>query len=341
MRTPSPNRTTRTLNSQLTLERSLWYVWWQEQNWFQRLIPVVFYFIYLGIIGKFSTLQSDHFMIAGAALSLWYLGPRLRPLFKFLLPLLLVAIIYDSMRIYGDYIRGPIHVAEPYQFDKSFFGITTPEGILTPNEWWQKHTHWLLDFYTGFFYLLFITIYVLLSMYFCFWLPIKGTQKRPAEWIRAQAYRPMWAFFWVNMIGYSTYFWFAAAPPWYVSLYGLGPANMSVHPSAAGCVRFDQLLGTHFFDAWYGRSNDVFGAIPSLHVAYPFQAVYYSFRYGAMRGFAVFFYLSMCFSAVYLNHHYILDIIWGTAYAITVCLVLDRLGKSKVNCLVSNFAISA
>ena len=151
MRTPSPNRTTRTLNSQLTLERSLWYVWWQEQNWFQRLIPVVFYFIYLGIIGKFSTLQSDHFMIAGAALSLWYLGPRLRPLFKFLLPLLLVAIIYDSMRIYGDYIRGPIHVAEPYQFDKSFFGITTPEGILTPNEWWQKHTHWLLDFYTGFF----------------------------------------------------------------------------------------------------------------------------------------------------------------------------------------------
>ena len=35
------------------------------------------------------------------------------------------------MRFYADYIRGPIHVAEPYNFDKFFFGIQTANGVLT------------------------------------------------------------------------------------------------------------------------------------------------------------------------------------------------------------------
>ena len=118
----------------------------------------------------------------------------------------------------------------------------------------------------------------------------------------------MWAFFFVNILGYSTYYWYAAAPPWYVASYGLGPADLSVQASAAGCLRFDELLGTHFFTGMYGRAADVFGAVPSLHVAYPLQSVYYAFRYGSLRIFSILFYLSMCFSAVYLNHHYIIDI---------------------------------
>jgi membrane-associated phospholipid phosphatase len=64
-------------------------------------------------------------------------------------------------------------------------------------------------------------------------------------------------------------------------------------------------------------------------VAYPLQAVFYAFRYGALRGFTLLFYLVMCFSAVYLNHHYILDILWGSVYALLVCLALEWLGKRK------------
>jgi membrane-associated phospholipid phosphatase len=240
-----------------------------------------------------------------------------------LLPLVLVAVVYDSQRIYSDLIRGPIHVQEPYLFDLQFFGIEHAGKILTPNEWWQLHTHPALDFVTGFFYLTFISIYVLISLYLCLYLPRVGTEKRTKEWIKDRADRPMWAFFWVNVIGYSTYYWYAAAPPWYVAEHGLGPADLSVHASAAGAIRFDQLLGTHFFTEMYGRSADVFGAIPSLHVAYPLQSVFYAFQYGRLKTFAVFFYLIMCFSAVYLNHHYILDLIWGSAYALLVCFGLD------------------
>jgi membrane-associated phospholipid phosphatase len=133
-----------------------------------------------------------------------------------------------------------------------------------------------------------------------------------------------WAFFWLNVIGYSTYYWYAAAPPWYVALYGLGPARLDVSANSAGCARFDQLLGTHFFSEMYGRAADVFGAIPSLHVAYPLLAVYFAFQVGSARLFCILFYLIMCFSAVYLNHHYILDILWGSAYAVLTGVIINR-----------------
>ena len=307
-----------------------WSEWWRSQSLLHKVAPLAIGIAYIFFNFAFHILRKDHFQVVSVALALWYSGPKLRPLFRFLLPLLLVAVVYDSQRIYADYIRGPIHVQEPYQFDKYFFGINTPDGRLTPNEWWQKHTYPVLDLYTGFFYLTFISIYVLICMYFCFWLPRKGTSKRSKEWFKSQAYRPMWAFFFVNVLGYSTYYWFAAAPPWYVADHGLGPADLTVAASAAGALRFDALLGTHFFTGMYGRAADVFGAIPSLHVAYPLQSIYYAFRYGSARVVAIAFYLSMCFSAVYLNHHYILDILWGSTYAILVCVCLDFIAnKSK------------
>jgi membrane-associated phospholipid phosphatase len=241
-----------------------------------------------------------------------------------LLPLIATGIIYDSQRFYSDYIRGPIHIKEPYFFDKTFFGIHTDQGVLTPNEYWQQHLHWYLDLMTGFAYLVFIAVFVFTSAAFRFWYSRRGTSKTSAREILVRAPAMMWSFFWVNMIGYSTYYWFAAAPPWYVAKYGLGPARMDVGPSQAGCVRFDQLLGTHFFSDFYGRSADVFGACPSLHVSYPLIAAFFAFRFGALRVPTLLFYFLMCFSAVYLNHHYILDILWGSTYAIIIATVLDR-----------------
>ena len=140
-----------------------------------------------------------------------------------------------------------------------------------------------------------------------------------------------WSFLAVNLAGYLTYHLFPAAPPWYVALHGLGPAKMDVMANPAGCLRFDRLLGTTFFTGMYGRSADVFGAIPSLHVAYPFQAVLYSFWFSRARLFSVAFYLTMCFSAVYLNHHYLLDILSGTAYALIVTLVVDAQFRKKAD----------
>lgn len=297
--------------------------WWQELSGVRKLGPLVGILLYWWVLKALGGLRSDHFTVGITILVLSYTGRLGAVLLRFLWPVLLTGILYDSQRFYSDFIRGPVHVREPYFFDQRFFGIHTAKGILTPNEWCQLHTHAILDFFAGFAYLFFISIFVLTNAYIYFWLARKGTARRAAQWIRERSPALNWAFFWVNIVGYSTYYWFAAAPPWYVALYGLGPAQMDARPNPAGCLRFDQILGTHFFTGMYGRSADVFGAIPSLHVAYPLISVYFAFRFGTMRVFSVCFYLWMCFSAVYLNHHYVLDILWGSSYALAAAWAMD------------------
>jgi len=302
-----------------------WYRWWAPLNWKFRYLPLIGVLIFWMMNLGYGGFRQDHFNMGALILVLYYSGPKLRPFLKFIFPILLTGMIYDSMRIWGDWVRGRIRVEEPYLFDLRFFGIESNGKILTPNEWFQLHTHVILDFFTGLAYIIFVPVYAAHGAYIRFWLTRKGTPTLSAHEVELKTRRLMWCFFWVNMLGYSTYYWFPAAPPWYVSIYGLGPANMSAIPNAAGCVRFDQIFGTHIFDGWYGRSHDVFGAIPSLHVAYPLLSVLFAFEIGATRLFAVMFYALMCFSAVYLNHHYILDIIWGSVYAILVFILVRKL----------------
>jgi inositol phosphorylceramide synthase catalytic subunit len=310
-------------------EKRAWPTWWASLSTLRKYGPSVFVAVYWASLIALGGLRSDHILI-GVLISGLSLGGRTAAvLLRFLLPVFLTGIIYDSMRYYADAIRGEIQVAFPYEFDKRFFGIETAEGRLTPNEWWQKHTLPVLDFITGFFYLCFIGIYVGISAYHAFYLPKYA--KDPVVRRKAERFAPYvtWAFFIVNMLGYSTYYWFPAAPPWYVADFGLGPARMDTAASSAGAVRFDLLLGTHFFSEMYGRAADVFGAIPSLHVAYPLLSVFFAFAIGSLRSFSVGFYLIMCFSAVYLNHHYLLDILWGSAYALLVFLVIRRFAKKN------------
>lgn len=307
---------------------SSWKTWWKQKKSLERALPLVLvslWWLGLKIVGG---LQPDHYLIGIAVLALAYFGGTTESFLKLILPAILTVIIYDSMRYYSDFLRSSyIRVEEPYLFDRTFFGISTQEGVLTPNEWFQRNTYWLLDLVTGFFYIAFVAIFALIGIYFRYGLPrLRGlTQKKDSSWIQGRAHSLFWNFFWVNMLGYSTYYWFPAAPPWYVSLYGLGPANLSAKPYAAGCLRFDELLGTHLFTEMYSRSADVFGAIPSLHVAYPLITVLYAFELRSLRAFSVFFYLVMCFSAVYLNHHYILDLIWGSGYTLAVYVGMKKL----------------
>lgn len=307
-----------------------WISWWNNRTWKGKYLPLVFLIVYWAALGAVNGLRDDLIVTSLTPILLYYGGPALEAVFQFTLPLFLTAIIYDSQRYYADLIRGPIHVREPYEFDKFFFGINTAEGRLTPNEWFQLHTHGFLDFICGIAYIIFIPVYLGVAALFRFWFSRAGTYLRHPRSILLRSPQVMWAFFWVNMIGYSTYYWYAASPPWYVALYGFGPARLDVPANLAGCVRFDELLGLPIFANWYGRSADVHGAIPSLHIAYPLISVYYAFRFGALKKFTVFFYALMCFSAVYLNHHYVLDLIWGSVYAVVTAFSIDMIWNWKL-----------
>lgn len=285
-----------------------------------KTISVFGVLFYWTLLSHYHVLKIEHFVVGLLTVILFWGGEKLSKWRALLFPLLLTGMVYDSQRLYSDLLRGMIHVVEPYQFDRYFFGIRSANQILTPNEWWQLHLHQLLDFLCGFAYLIFIPEFFLVVFYFLFCLG-----ERESKLARQMS----WGFFWLNVLGYSTYYWYAAAPPWYVAEHGFGPADLTTSASLGGCIRFDQIIGLPIFKTWYGHSADVFGAIPSLHVAYPFLAFIYALKVKKLRIWSLSFYVWVSFSAVYLNHHYILDILWGTAYAVIIGVMPEILSRCR------------
>jgi len=266
---------------------------------------------YIALIALLGGLRSDHVFVGLLGLLDLY-NEKTRLFLREFLPFIATGAIYDSMRyFYWPAIAGRVHVAEPYLLERSWFGI----GGRTPNEWFLEH-HWpALDLACGFAYLVYVGEYLTVAVLF-FLL-------RRFEPVRTLA----WGFLVVNLLGFATYFIYPAAPPWYVAEYGFGPARLDVHSAPAAASRFDELLGTHFFDQIYGRGIDVYGAIPSLHVAYPLMAAWVLFRHRELRWAripAVLFFLLMCLSAVYLQHHYVIDVQLGIAYAIVALVLVAR-----------------
>ncbi len=278
---------------------------WLLPSWTmrRRFWPPALGLAYIAAVALLGGLRVDHVLV-GLVGFLDLYNERARRFLATMFPLVLTGVVFDSMRyFYWQGIAGRVHVVEPYRLERAWFGI----GGLTPNELFLEH-HWpALDLAAGFAYLTYVGEYLLLAMVLFF-------RDRLAE---ARVFA--WSFLVVNVMGFATYFVYPAAPPWYVTQYGLGAARLGIRPEAAAAHRFDALLGTHFFDSMYGRGVDVFGAIPSLHVAYPLIAVILAFRFPALswaRWPAVLFFQLMCVSAVYLQHHYVIDVVLGWAYAL-------------------------
>ena len=290
----------------------------------KKFIPLVLLAIFLLGHLALGGLRWEHMAASSVLAALYYGGARTRPLFRFALPVVLFLAIYDAQGYFAHLIRAEVRVQEPYLFDKKFFGINTDDGRLLPTQWLQLRVHPALDFVTGASYLVFIPAFVSAGLYFRFILSRNGTENFSPEFIETKASAMMWGMFWLNLLSSSTYYWYPAAPPWYVDLYGLGPAQLDISANAAGGLRFDELLGVNMFANFYAKSPNPFGAIPSTHVAYPMLATYFAFRLRSLRIFCLGFFLLMAFSAVYLNHHYILDLIWGAAYALIIGWLMDR-----------------
>lgn len=257
-------------------------------------------------------LRFRHVMMGLMIAALDSYNEKSRHFLSYFFPFMLTGIVYDSMRYYyWRGVEGHIHVAEPYNIEKMLFGINEGGKLLSPNEYFQIHTSKIADFFCGLAYLIFVGWYLTagFGMYFT----------RHYKVLRAFG----WCFFLVNVMGFCTYYIYPAAPPWYIIQYGLTePAKMFIGATPSAATRFDLLFGTHFFDTMYGNSVDVYGAIPSLHVAYPLLVAWASLVVKQLRPPTIGFYLLMCFSAVYLQHHYIIDIILGTLYALCALLIV-------------------
>lgn len=306
--------------------RLSWTQWWRDAGSARRWAPlagVIIYWILHVVLGGF---RPDHALLGAAVLAVGYAGPVAAPWFRLLLPVVIMAAVYDGQAYLREALHGAltIHVTQPAAWDRALFGIPTAAGRLTPPEWWQQHTHPFLDVFCGAIYLSFIPVFVGIAL----WLRRPG----PDSARRAHTAESMtWAFCLLGLISCLTYYLYPAAPPWYLADYGPGPAVLDAAPSAAGAARADALLGTTLFHQFYARSPNVFGAIPSLHVAIPLLAFLFSWRERRLRWGLGAYTAVMAFSAVYLNHHYIVDLLWGAAYALACAGFVTRWRRAAAN----------
>jgi len=244
---------------------------------------------------------------------------RLRRGLTVALPFALFAAVYGWLGLLGPHVvaRG-VHVVGPYQLDKELFGLGEGSWRLSLNELFARYHGRVLDFVTGVAY--FSYLYVVAG--FALFLALVD---RSAEGAR-RLHHFGWSFLALNLAGFITYVLFPAAPPWYVASHGLGPVDPAAMASPAGLLRFDHMLGISYFARFYAQSQDVFGSMPSLHCAYPMLTWLFVRELGrpGLARAALAFQLLTCFAAVYLQHHYVIDALAGSAYAALI-YGIDRL----------------
>jgi membrane-associated phospholipid phosphatase len=261
-------------------------------------------------------LRPEHVIFDALFVGLPWVGPRCLAFTQAAFPIWITAVVVDGQRYLP--LLGTVHTGDMYRLETSIF--PGPHGLAWA-EYLNAHPNKILDFFTGASYALFLYEFIGLLLFYFF--------------VQRERFAPLaWAFFAANTLGAIVYMFCPVAPPWYVIQHGLGPAELHPLSSAAGCARFDALLGIHYFAGFYSRNPNVYGAMPSLHVAYPLLFVIYSWERGwKWRVPGVAFNLLVIFSAVYLAHHYILDVVAGLATAVASAWFgnwVARLGARRV-----------
>jgi membrane-associated phospholipid phosphatase len=226
-------------------------------------------------------------------------------------------IIYDYMKAFPNYEYSAVHIADIYNFEKHLFGIHSQGKLLTPNEYWRFNGTTFLDILTGIFYLCWIPVPMGFAVYLFF------TRKR-------QFLLFLLTFVLVNFIGFIVYYTFPAAPPWYVQYHGFTFHQLTAG-NTAGLVKFDAYFNVSIFKSIYAKGSNVFAAMPSLHSSYPMIVLYYGLKnkLGKANIFFGIVMIGIWFSAVYLSHHYIVDVLAGILCAV-IGIALFNIILSKV-----------
>jgi hypothetical protein len=212
-------------------------------------------------------------------------------------------IIFDYMKAFPNYNYATVHIADLYNFEKHLFGINIKGKMLSPNEYWRYNGNTFLDILCGIFYLCWIPVPIGFALYLFL--------KKRREYLLF-----LLTFVLVNFIGFVVYYTFPAAPPWYVQLHGF---NFLPHTTGntAGLAKFDAYFNVSIFKSIYSKGSNVFAAMPSLHSAYPIVVLYYGIknRLGTINIFFGVVTIGIWFAAVYLSHHYVLDVLAGITCA--------------------------
>jgi hypothetical protein len=281
------------------------------------LLLLVLYFIYIDNLMK---VRPDH-----AFLSLLIVALVLKNAKRFLLdwsPFILLWVAYDFMRGVADDNAGRIHILEPYLLERDLFrpllhGLTPNDALLAFQQaLGDAPLRHLLDAMASGFYAMHMAAPIVLA--WIFWNTLKD---------RGIFYRFMMALSLTTWISYATYFLYPAAPPWYVRDFGFVQPQAAFKGSGAGnLLHTDDWIGIPLFESVYKHLNpNKFAALPSLHAAFPLLIlIYVLFRFRKKGLWVLPYPLGVWASAVYLDHHYVIDILLAVAYVLACVAITER-----------------
>ena len=293
------------------------------------ILAVLTFWGWVIVMAARGTLRWDQVAVAALSAALAFGPPRARLLFRGLFPLGLVGLLYDAMRFVEKVglSESTVHVCDLRAHEVDWFGITSGGQRMTIHDWVQPRTTAFLDVVCAIPY----GAFLFLVIGYCGYLFVRDFDA---------AQRFAWSFLVVNLAGYVTYHLWPAAPPWYFHQRGCTVDLSTVASAGPNLMRVDAMLGVPFFAGIYGRASDVFGAFPSLHVAYPtlMIAAGWHLHRAFGRALLVLFLTWMSIAAVYLDHHWVIDIMAGIGYGVAAAYAARRMaplygGSSKVGCV--------
>ncbi len=221
-------------------------------------------------------------------------------------------ILYDSLRVIPNYMVSEVHIEQPYLIEKALFGIQMDGQVYTPNEYFRLKSKTILDVLSGIFYLTWVPVPMALAFYFFL------TDKK-------HLLRYSGAYLFTNLLGFTLYYSYPAAPPWYFDQYGTA-LLMDLPGDPALLAKFDIWLGMPLFTDMYTKNSNIFAAIPSLHSAYPVVALYYAYI-KKLKWVSLLIFIDMIgiwFAAVYTFHHYFIDVLIGLSCAVLAIFIYEK-----------------
>ncbi len=280
---------------------------WGRRFWLP-MIPM-FYALVMGSLGFY---RWEHVVVAGSCLFAAFYSKRSRDFLIDVAPYVLFVIGYDLVKYVIDatITPGRVITCGLRALELSWFSVAPG---MTPQDYFTRHPVMALD-------LLFAVPYGVFFVVAFVYAGFLFVKDRP----RMRFF--LWSFATANFISFACWVIFPAAPPWYVRAHGC-VADLTVAPSAAALVRVDGYIGIPYFQSFYARASQVFGALPSMHCAYPALGLLTSWRVTRWntRWIHLLYTLTMFSASVYLDHHWIIDGLAGWTIAVVAVLLAKRM----------------
>ena len=290
--------------------------------WQVTVCAVISVYLVLGVATH--SLRPYHWAILGAAPLAFVASNRGRQFFLDWLPLFAFWMVYDRLRLLQPFLYERVSVKLPYLVECGLFGWLS--GGQAPahasHAWLAAHSATSYGAAIGWAaQMVYFSYLFILPAHLAVWWWRSGRLAVD----RLSFVRHLSAFTVLHAAALLLYLVLPVAPPWWVSLHGMA------QPTA------DLVASTNMADAMDGvivqrmikNAAQWFGAVPSLHAAYPM--LLFALSIGRRSRIAVvalaFYSVAMCITTVILNQHYIIDLVAAAMVVSVACMLAKPAGR--------------